>query len=141
MNTRHSILVLLCGMLLNSPLDAEDWPQFRGPNRDAVWNESGTLQVFPSEGLKVRWRATIGPGFSSEEVPGAVERIVDTYLGLRQANESFLMAYRRVGAQPFKLSGLARQQITVCFTTTRKDLTTSAALVKPQRYERFANRT
>ncbi len=26
----------------------------------------------------------IGPGFSAEEVPGAVEKIVDTYLGLRQ---------------------------------------------------------
>jgi sulfite reductase (NADPH) hemoprotein beta-component len=45
----------------------------------------------------------VGPGFSSDEVVGAVEKIVDTYLGLRQTpQESFLQAWRRVGQQPFK---------------------------------------
>ena len=90
MNTRHSILVLLCGMLLNSPLDAEDWPQFRGPNRDAAWNESGTLEVFPSEGLKVRWRATIGPGFSSPVVAQGRVYITDCRLEKPTAEERVL---------------------------------------------------
>ena len=44
----------------------------------------------------------IGPGFAAEEVPGAVEKIVDTYLGLRRDGEAFIDAYRRVGPQPFK---------------------------------------
>ncbi len=45
----------------------------------------------------------VGPGFSTDEVVGAVEKIVDTYLGLRQSrDESFLQAWRRVGQQPFK---------------------------------------
>ena len=45
----------------------------------------------------------VGPGFSSDEVVGAVEKIVDTYLGLRLSpQESFLDAWRRVGQQPFK---------------------------------------
>lgn len=44
---------------------ADDWPQFRGPNRDGVWNETGVLQTFPAEGLKVRWRAPVGGGLSS----------------------------------------------------------------------------
>ncbi len=44
----------------------------------------------------------IGPGFSSETVTDAVETIVDTYVGLRQNGETFLEAYRRVGAEPFK---------------------------------------
>ncbi len=44
-----------------------------------------------------------GPGFSSEEVVDAVETVVDTYLGLRQApTEDFLSAFRRVGMAPFK---------------------------------------
>jgi outer membrane protein assembly factor BamB len=68
---------------------ADDWPQWRGPNRDGVWNEKGILQVFPQEGLKIRWRAPIGGGISSpavakgrvyvtdalEEKPNAWERI------------------------------------------------------------------
>ena len=44
----------------------------------------------------------IGPAFSSSEVVDAVERVVETYLGLRAPGERFIDAYRRVGAQPFK---------------------------------------
>jgi sulfite reductase (NADPH) hemoprotein beta-component len=44
----------------------------------------------------------IGPGFSSETITDAVETIVDTYVDLRQDDETFLQAYRRVGAEPFK---------------------------------------
>ncbi len=45
----------------------------------------------------------VGPGFSTDEVVGAVEKIVDTYLGLRHSpQETFLQAWRRVGQQPFK---------------------------------------
>ncbi len=44
----------------------------------------------------------IGPGFSYEEVVGVVEKIVETYKGLRNEGETFLQAYRRVGVNPFK---------------------------------------
>jgi sulfite reductase (NADPH) hemoprotein beta-component len=44
----------------------------------------------------------LGPGFSGEAVPDAVETIVNTYVGLRAANETFLDTCRRVGHQPFK---------------------------------------
>ena len=45
----------------------------------------------------------VGPGFSSENVVGAVETIVDTYMGLRRGeSETFLEAFRRVGLAPFK---------------------------------------
>ena len=44
----------------------------------------------------------MGPGFSAEEVPAAIEKIVDTYIGLRNQGETFLGAYRRLGPAPFK---------------------------------------
>ncbi|MBN9033929.1 MAG: sulfite reductase [Rhizobiales bacterium 63-7] len=45
----------------------------------------------------------IGRGFEPEKVTDAIEKIVDTYLGLRlDPQETFLTAYRRVGPQPFK---------------------------------------
>ena len=47
---------------------AADWPQFRGANRDNVWNETGILQRFPAAGLKFRWSASVGPGNSSPVV-------------------------------------------------------------------------
>ena len=44
-----------------------------------------------------------GPGFAAEDLIPAIETIIDTYLGLRQtADETFLDAYRRLGAGPFK---------------------------------------
>lgn len=44
----------------------------------------------------------VGPGFAEEEVPGAVERIIDTYLKARNPGEEFIQAYRRLGQKPFK---------------------------------------
>jgi len=45
----------------------------------------------------------VGPSFTAEDVPAAVETIVDTYLRLRtDASETFVTAYRRLGKAPFR---------------------------------------
>ncbi len=44
----------------------------------------------------------LGPSFSAEDVGGAVEAIVDTYLAERENGEAFLETYQRVGMAPFK---------------------------------------
>jgi sulfite reductase (NADPH) hemoprotein beta-component len=44
----------------------------------------------------------IGPSFGEADVPDAIEKLIDTYLGLRQSGERFLDTYRRVGIQPFR---------------------------------------
>ncbi|MBI3849988.1 MAG: PQQ-binding-like beta-propeller repeat protein [Verrucomicrobia bacterium] len=67
-------------LLLSLTARAEDWPQFRGSNRDSVWNETGILQTFPAEGLKVRWRAPIGAGFSSPVVAKGRVYVTDSRL-------------------------------------------------------------
>ncbi|MCB1519390.1 MAG: nitrite/sulfite reductase [Hyphomicrobiaceae bacterium] len=47
--------------------------------------------------------AIVGPSFPAEDVPGAIETLVETYLALRQGpSETFLAAYRRLGLAPFK---------------------------------------
>lgn len=43
-----------------------------------------------------------GPGFSYEEVTGAIEALVETYLERREAGETFLQCYRRLGMDAFK---------------------------------------
>jgi sulfite reductase (NADPH) hemoprotein beta-component len=46
-----------------------------------------------------------GPGFSYSEIIPAVERIIMAYLDLRiNSDETFLDAYKRMGAEPFKLA-------------------------------------
>ena len=44
----------------------------------------------------------LGPGFAGHEVADAIEKILSTYVKLRQPGEEFLYAYRRLGPQPFK---------------------------------------
>ncbi len=44
----------------------------------------------------------LGKGFSEDEIAGAVETIVDTYLDIREDGESFLDCVRRAGTPPFK---------------------------------------
>src|SRR5437899_10771076 len=45
-----------------------DWPQWRGPHRDGVSDETALLADWPTEGPKVLWRADCGEGFSSVSV-------------------------------------------------------------------------
>jgi len=47
---------------------ADDWPQWRGPQRDGVWRETGVVERFPAAQIPLRWRAPIGAGFSGPTV-------------------------------------------------------------------------
>src|SRR5882672_960135 len=46
----------------------------------------------------------LGPGLPQAEVPGAIRKIVDTYLEHSEPGERFIDTYRRVGIEPFKAS-------------------------------------
>jgi sulfite reductase (NADPH) hemoprotein beta-component len=46
--------------------------------------------------------AIMGPGFGEHEIADAIERVVNVYLGERQAGERFLDTYRRIGMEKFK---------------------------------------
>jgi outer membrane protein assembly factor BamB len=73
--------------LMATAIHAEDWPQWRGPNRDAAWSETGLLQSFPAEGLKVRWRSPVGYGWSSPVVAQGRVFLTDAELKNPKANE------------------------------------------------------
>jgi len=51
---------------------------------------------------KARLAKISGKGMSAEEVPDAIERVVEKYLSLRtDETERFIDAYERIGAEPF----------------------------------------
>jgi outer membrane protein assembly factor BamB len=56
---------------------AEDWPEWRGKERRGDWNESGILDRFPENGLRVAWRAPIGGGYAGPAVAGGSVFITD----------------------------------------------------------------
>lgn len=44
----------------------------------------------------------LGPSFSQADVPDVIDKLLQTFVELRTPEETFLEAYRRVGAGPFK---------------------------------------
>jgi len=77
-------------LLLGTSGRAEDWPQWRGPNRDGVWHETGILEAFPRGGLKVRWRVPVGPGWSSPVIAAERVYLTDSQLMRPKAKERVL---------------------------------------------------
>lgn len=77
------IIALLCPCAVR----ADDWPQWRGPNRDGVWNETGIMETFPADGLEVRWRVPVGWGFSSPLVAQGRVFLADSELTEPRATE------------------------------------------------------
>jgi outer membrane protein assembly factor BamB len=58
---------------------AEDWPQWRGPNRDGVSKETGLLKEWPEGGPKLAWKATdLGKGYSTPSVAKGQVYVVGT---------------------------------------------------------------
>jgi outer membrane protein assembly factor BamB len=51
-----------------SHLRGDDWPQWLGPQRDGIWRETGIIEVFPKEGLKPLWKASVGLGYAGPAV-------------------------------------------------------------------------
>jgi len=67
-------LLLVAGL---GSLAADDWPQWRGPNRDGISKETGLLKEWPANGPRLVWKAAgLGGGYSTVAVVG--ERIYTT---------------------------------------------------------------
>ena len=47
---------------------ADDWPQWLGPRRDAIWREQGIVAAIPAAGLPVTWRVPVAEGYSGPAV-------------------------------------------------------------------------
>ena len=84
-----SIASIVLAAIIVSSLRAEDWPQWRGPNRDGVWNETGIVEKFPDKQLKIKWHAEIGPGFSGPTVADGRVLVTDRQIEPKQVERVF----------------------------------------------------
>ena len=66
---------------------ADDWPQWRGAQRDGVWQEQGIAATFPAGGLRVLWRVPAGTGWSSPVIVGDKVFVCDAALSKPEAHE------------------------------------------------------
>ena len=93
---------------------ADEWPQWRGPNRDGVWRETGVIDEFPDPQIELRWKVDISSGYSGPTVAGGrvfvtdrvvkpdqIERVhaFDWETGRNIWTYSYDCPYRKVGYQ------------------------------------------
>ena len=62
---RRGVLALALACAPGAVVRAEDWPQWRGPQRNGISTEKGWLDQWPANGPKTAWKAEVGLGFSS----------------------------------------------------------------------------
>src|SRR5689334_17935547 len=60
-------LALICAALAQKGV-ADDWPCWRGPGLNGISRETNWSTVWPAEGPKQLWKASVGIGFSSVAV-------------------------------------------------------------------------
>src|SRR5262249_50674524 len=78
-----SVMVASCAVI------ADDWPQWRGPQRNGISSEKGLLQEWPKEGPKLLWKLRdAGTGYSTPSVVG--DRLY--LLGNRDLENEFVAA-------------------------------------------------
>jgi len=89
MNTKdfRALIVLAAIVFCFSEARAQDWPQWRGPNRDGISKETGLLKQWPATGPALVWKATgAGGGYSSLAISGG--RIFT--MGVRAGRENVI---------------------------------------------------
>ena len=98
--TERIVILCLCILAAGSVGLADDWPQFRGPNRDGKSAEIGLLKEWPEGDPRILWSAGgLGIGFSSVAVAkGAV------YTTGMIGGEGFLFAFDLAGNLKWKES-------------------------------------
>jgi len=101
MKSIGNIVALFLAILLTASVCcADDWPQFRGPNRDGKSAETGLLQKWPEAGPRQLWYVEgLGIGFSSVAVADGL-----IYTTGMLGSEGFLFAYDLNGKLQWKVS-------------------------------------
>jgi len=61
--------ILLISILFTAnAVFASDWPQYLGPDRNAVSSEKGLVRSWPAEGPEVLWTVPLGEGFGGASI-------------------------------------------------------------------------
>jgi len=97
-----TLVWLLCLGATTARLAADDWPNWRGPNRDAICRETGLLQQWPPEGPKLLWKATgLGVGYSGPAIVGTTLYTMGNLDGQEHVLAFDTTSGKRLWAKPF----------------------------------------
>lgn len=71
MHAKKALMSMLSGAFLLTSASAEDWPQWQGPDRNAVSKETGLMKEWPKDGPPLAWKIDgLGGGYSAPSIAG-----------------------------------------------------------------------
>ena len=76
--------------LMGVRVNADDWPQWRGSQRDGRWNEQGIRDDLPDGQYPLSWSVDIGPGYCGPTVAKGRVYVMDRQVTDRNETERIL---------------------------------------------------
>lgn len=83
----------------STPLLAEDWPQWRGPNRDGRWEAKGITDDLPDGQLPLDWSVPVGSGYAGPTVAEGKVYVMDKQGTVENQTERVLCLDSKTGQQ------------------------------------------
>ncbi|MFO0912819.1 MAG: PQQ-binding-like beta-propeller repeat protein [Pirellulales bacterium] len=87
------LCLLSVGALSIGQLRADEWPQWRGAQRDGVWRETGIVDSLPKGTLPRRWSTPIGSGYSGPTVADGTVYVMDRLAEPKQVERIHALAW------------------------------------------------
>ena len=73
----HKLILIFAGVLMVSSSESQEWPDWRGSNRDGIWKETGIVKKFNSKQIPLKWSIPCGAGYSGPTVSGGKVYLTD----------------------------------------------------------------
>jgi outer membrane protein assembly factor BamB len=61
-------LLVLWVFSMNPHEAYDEWPDWRGPDRDGVWQEDGIIKKFETDQIKIKWKVPVNAGYSGPSI-------------------------------------------------------------------------
>ncbi len=105
-----NILSILSVITVTQTSRSDEWPQWRGAQRDGIWRETGIIKQFATKQLKPRWSSPIAQGYSGPTVAGGYVYVMDRFTKPEEI-ERVLCFDWKTGKEVWKHSYPARYSI------------------------------
>lgn len=73
----NKLIFIFAGVFLSLTSASQEWPDWRGSNRDGIWKETGIIKKFESADIPLKWSVPCGPGYSGPTVSGGKVYLTD----------------------------------------------------------------
>ena len=73
----YKLILIFTGLSLASTSESQEWPDWRGSNRDGIWKETGIVKQFKNNTIPLKWSIPCGQGYSGPTVSGGKVYLTD----------------------------------------------------------------